>query len=142
MVRAVDTDNWEACCEVRPAPEQERFVAPVAYYLCLCHYGQTWQPLAVYAGPDVVGFVMSAVDPSDGSHWIGGLTIDASQQRQGIGRATVASLLARFRSAGATEAALSYDPGNAAARALYASVGFHETGEHVDGEVVARLSLR
>jgi diamine N-acetyltransferase len=141
-LRAVDEGNWEACAAIRPAPGQDRFVAPVAFYLCMCHYEQTWQPLAIYAGADLVGFVMWAVDPEDGSHWIGGLVIDDDRQGEGNGRAAMAALLQRFREAGAVEAALSYEPENEPARALYASLGFRETDERADGETVARLALR
>ena len=141
-LRPVDESNWKACAAIRPAPGQERFVASVAWYLCLCHYGQAWQPLAIYAGSDVVGYVMWAVDPEDGSYWIGGLIIDASRQGAGNGRAAIAALLQRFRDAGAAEAALSYQPENDRARALYASLGFRETDERADGETVSRLALR
>jgi diamine N-acetyltransferase len=141
-LRAVDKGNWEACAAIRPAPGQERFVASVAYYLCMCHYEQTWQPLAIYAGAQVVGYVMWAVDPKDRSYWIGGLMIDADRQGEGHARAAIAALLQRFRDAGAVEAALSYQPENGRARALYASLGFHETDERAEGETVARLALR
>jgi diamine N-acetyltransferase len=141
-LRAVDESNWEACATLRPAAGQERFVATVAYYLCMCHYERAWQPLAIYAGSDVVGFVMWAVDPEDGSHWIGGLVIDAERQGEGHGRAAMTALLQRFRDAGATDAALSYEPENERARALYASLGFRETGERAEHEFVARLALR
>jgi diamine N-acetyltransferase len=141
-LRAVDKCNWEACAAIRPPPSQERFVASVAYYLCMCHYEQTWQPLAIYAGDQVVGHVMWAVDPEDGSYWIGGLVIDADRQREGHARAAMMELLQRFRDAGAVEAALSYQPENRRARALYASLGFRETDERVGGETVARLALR
>jgi diamine N-acetyltransferase len=141
-LRAVDGGNWQACVAIRPAPGQERFVAPVAFYLCLCHYEQQWRPLAICSGDDVVGHVMWGVDPEDGSYWIGGLVIDVDRQREGNGRAAVAALLERFRDAGALEAALSYQPGNEPARALYASLGFRETEERADGEVVARMTLR
>jgi diamine N-acetyltransferase len=81
------------------------------------------------------------VDPEDGSYWIGGLVIDADRQGEGSGRAAVATLLERFREAGAVAAALSYQPENERARALYKSLGFRETGERADGEAVARLAL-
>ena len=141
-LRAVDEGNWQACAAIRPAPGQEGFVAPVAWYLCLCHYEQTWRPVAIYAGGQVVGYVMWGVDPDDGSYWIGGLVIDADRQGEGNGRAAVAALLQRFRDAGAEDVALSYQPENEQARALYASLGFRETGERSEGEVVARLALR
>ena len=141
-LRTIDKGNWEACAGIRPAPGQERFVASVAYYLCMCHYEQTWQPLAIYAGAQVVGHVMWAVDSDDGSYWIGGLVIDAGRQGEGNGRAAIAALLERFRDAGAVEAALSYQPDNGRARSLYASLGFRETDERVEGETVARLALR
>jgi diamine N-acetyltransferase len=141
-LREVDRDNWQACVAIRPAPGQERFVAPVAFYLCLCHYERQWRPLAICAGDDVVGHVMWGVDPEDGSYWIGGLVIDIDRQGDGKGRTAVAALLERFRDAGAVEAALSYQPDNERARALYASLGFRETGERADDEVVARLKLR
>ena len=141
-LRSVDKGNWEACAAIRTAPGQERFVASVAYYLCMCHYEQEWQPLALCTGAQVVGFVMWAVDPEDGSYWIGGLVIDAGRQGEGNGRAATAALLQRFRDAGAVEAALSYRPDNHRARALYASLGFRETDERADGETVARLALR
>jgi diamine N-acetyltransferase len=142
VLRSVDKENWQACAAVRPAPGQERFVASVAFYLCLCHYERTWRPLAICSGADVVGHVMWAVDPAEGSYWIGGLVIDAQRQREGHGREAVASLLQQFRDAGAVDAALSYQPENAPARALYATLGFRETEERTDGEVVARLHLR
>lgn len=53
-LRHVDDDNWRACADLEVAPEQRDFVSPVARYLCLCHYGGVWRPLAVYAGDEVV----------------------------------------------------------------------------------------
>ena len=140
-LRHVDADNWRACADLEVAPEQRDFVAPVARYLCLCHYGDVWQPLAVYLDGEVVGFVMWAVDPVDNCGWIGGLVIDQARQRKGYGRATVKALTRRLlESGGCSSCALSYSPENAAARALYASLGFVETGEIEGDEVVARFS--
>jgi diamine N-acetyltransferase len=140
-LRHVDAHNWRACADLEVAPEQRDFVSPVARYLCLCHYGDVWHRLAVYAGDEVVGFVMWAVDPDDQSGWIGGLVIDQARQRKGFGRATMEALTRRLLETEAcSSCALSHAPENAVARALYASLGFVETGEQEGGELVARLS--
>ena len=138
----VGTDNWQACMALEVEHSQERFVAPVAYYLALCAYGENpWQPLAVRVGDEVVGFVMWGIDPQDESFWIGGLIVDRRHQRRGYGRAAVAHLLEQAAANGHREAALSYDPQNTLAQSLYASMGFVESGELVDGETVARRQL-
>ena len=138
----VGADNWRACTALEVEQSQQRFVAPVAYYLALCAYGESpWQPLAVRSGHEVVGFVMWGIDPEDESFWIGGLIIDRRHQRRGYGREVVAALLERAASEGHGEAALSYDPQNTVAQALYASMGFVETGELADDEIVARRQL-
>jgi diamine N-acetyltransferase len=140
-LRTVDARNWRACADLEVAPAQRDFVSPVAHYLCLCHYGEVWHPLAVCAGEEVVGFVMWAVDPGDRSGWIGGLVIDEARQRNGYGRATVEALTRRLlETAGCDSCALSYSPENAVARALYTSLGFIETGEQEGDGFVARLS--
>ena len=132
--------NWRARADLEVAPEQRDFVSPVARYLCLCHYGGVWHPLAVYAGDEVVGFVMWAIDPGDHSGWIGGPAIDGRRQRRGfVMRAQSRPLPAAcWRPGGCGSCALSYPPGNAAARDLYRALGFVETGEIADDELVAR----
>ena len=136
----VTADNWRACADLEVSDEQRAFVAPVTRYLCLCHYGGVWHPLAVTSGGEVVGFVMWAVDPDDASGWVGGLVVGREHQRNGYGRAAVIALLERLRrEQGCTSAALSYAAENAPARALYLSLGFAETGEREDDELVARL---
>ena len=73
---------------------------------------------------------------------VGGILVDAGQQLRGLGRAAVVQALSLLRTeTGHTSFALSYRPDNVVARQLYASLGFVETGEEEDGELVARLSL-
>ena len=134
----VDAANWSILAEVEPKPDQLDFVAPVARYLCLAHYGGEWHSLAIEADGTIAGHVMWAVDEDDGSTWLGGLVIDASRQGRGIGRATVEVFLDRFTENGRTNVALSYSPENEVARRLYLSLGFVETGEMEGDEIVAR----
>jgi diamine N-acetyltransferase len=139
-LRAVTAENWRRCAALEVADDQRDFVMPVAHYLCLCHYGGAWRPFAVCDGEEVVGFAMWAVDPQDGSGWIGGLTVDRRHQRRGYARAALQALTAWLRDEqGCPSCALSYTGDNAVARRLYASLGFVETGEIEDDELVARL---
>jgi diamine N-acetyltransferase len=138
-LRDVTADNWREVVRIEPREDQRRFVASVAYYLNLCHYGEDWRPLALYRDDELVGFAMWAFDPEEESYWIGGLVIGAEQQGKGYGRAAMEALLDHLATQpGYREAALSCDPENTVARRLYASLGFVETGERVDGELVAR----
>jgi len=138
-LRDVDAGNWRDVVRIEPRGDQSRFVASVAYYLNLCHYDRVWQPLALYQDGETVWFAMWAFDAEEESYWIGGLVIDAYHQGKGHGRAAMEAILGHLAAQpGYIEAALSYRPENAVARRLYASLGFVETGERVDDELVAR----
>ncbi|GAA1601548.1 GNAT family N-acetyltransferase [Catellatospora bangladeshensis] len=140
----VDAANWRAVAALTVSEPQRQWVADPAYYLALCHYGTAgWQPLAV-TGPDgtVLGFLMWTVDPADGAAWLGGIIIDTAHQGRGLGKAAVRAALDLLSAHhGQTSFALSYEPANTAARHCYTAVGFTETGETEDTELVARLNL-
>ncbi len=135
----VDAGNWRDVAAVKPHPEQELFVAPTTYYLCLAHYGTAWSPLAIVRDGSVVGHLMWAVDDEDDSTWLGGVVIDSAAQNQGVGRAAVQSFIDRFTSDTQANLALSYAPDNTVARHLYSDLGFIETGEMAEDEIVARI---
>lgn len=148
MVRLapVTAANWRDVARVRPSEGQRRWVADTSYYLCLAAYEGVWRSYAVADEQEsTVGHVMWAVDPDELSHWIGGLVIDAARQRQGLGKETVMALLSLWETEEPTlsgtpyrEAALSVSPDNRVASDLYSSLGFVETGEVSEGEVVMR----
>ncbi|MEV1044071.1 GNAT family N-acetyltransferase [Streptomyces sp. NPDC049916] len=137
----VDSDNWRAVADCAPRDDQRDWVpALAARYLVLSSREDTWNSLAVLAGDRVTGHIMWARDEEDGSHWIGGVLIDAAHQGSGIGRAAVRTLATWLvtRDDG-TAVRLSYAPENEAAARLYSALGFRPTGEEEDGEVVAEL---
>ena len=141
-LRPVTNENWRAVAQLEVFAAQQRFVADPSYYLALCCYGELWQPLAVYAGERIIGFLMWAVDPADGSCWLGGILIDRHQQRRGYGRQAVQTAIEQLHEQhGFQQFALSYAPDNPA-KQLYTQLGFTETGEREDEELVARLLLR
>lgn len=139
----VDGTNWRDVADLEVGPEQRAFVAEPSRYLALCCYGTAgWSPLAIRVGGRVVGFLMWAVDPDDDACWLGGILVDRGMQRRGIGRRAVRATLALLTERhGHRRFALSYRPDNDVARRTYARLGFVETGEREDDEVVARLEL-
>jgi diamine N-acetyltransferase len=140
-LRPVSRDNWRDVARLKVTEAQREFVNEAWYYLLLCHYGGVWQPLAICLGERVIGHLMWAVDPADGSCWLGGFLIDQSLQRRGYGRQAIQAAMAMLaREHGYQHFALSYSPDNAA-KQLYHELGFAETGEWEGDEVVARLSL-
>lgn len=140
-LRPVNRDNWRDIAKLKVAETQLEFVAEPTYYLAMCSYGEIWHPLAIYSGEQVVGFMMWGVDTADGSCWFGGIIIDQAQQRKGFGRQAIRAAIAMLaQQHGFKNFALSYSPANPAKR-LYHELGFKETDECEDDEVVARLSL-
>jgi [ribosomal protein S5]-alanine N-acetyltransferase len=138
----VMADDRQALLDVRLARDQRRFVGEVAVYLTRCLLEMQWQPITIRADGTVVGFVMWARSPQDGSYWIAGFQIDRRHQRRGYGRAALTALIEALRAKpGCREIVLTYLPTNDAARRLYASLGFRESGEIIADEVVARLGV-
>ena len=141
-LQAVTSENWRDVAALQVTESQQAFVAEPSYYLALCCYGGDWCPLAIHADGRVIGFMMWAVDEADGSCWLGGILIDQAYQRQGYGRRAVrAAVMMLSETEGYQDFALSYHPSNTAARRLYATLGFEETGEWEGDEIVARLTV-
>ena len=140
QLRPVNRDNWRAVTQLKVTAAQYEFVAEPCYYLTMCAYDQLWQPLAIYLDELVIGFLMWAIDPADGSCWLGGVLISQEYQGRGYGRQAVQAALTLLNDQhGHQRFALSYQPANTVAKKLYQSLGFSETDEWEDDEIVARL---
>lgn len=139
ILTEVTAGNWRDVADLAPRDDQRDFVpALAARYLLLGTLEDTWHNLGAFEGETAVAHVMHAVDPDDGSQWIGGLLVDAAHQGRGIGRRVVELLLERLREEpGAVR--MSYHPDNDASRTLFTRLGFVETGERVDDERVMEL---
>ncbi|MGI6742771.1 MAG: GNAT family N-acetyltransferase [Eubacteriales bacterium] len=111
-------------------------------------------PLGIYDDDIPVGFVMIGFDVDDywdyapqiarGNYGIIRLMIDEARQGKGYGRTGLKLALEYIKSfpCGAAEFCwLSYKPQNEAARNLYLSLGFAETGEMYGDESIAVYGL-
>ena len=131
-------EDWRAVADVAPADDQRDFVFALAgRYMLMTERGGPWTSLGAYADEDVVGHVMWGLD-DDGSHWIGGLIVDHSQQGRGLGRAITLTLVDWFRDQpGHWTTRLTYHPDNAAAAAPLRLTGLRADGR---GRRTARWS--
>jgi len=148
-LRAITEENFDECLELEVRGDQEGFVDSVAHSLALAWlHWENSRPFAVYAGDEMVGFLMLNVSDRDDGAGKGcelwQLAIDARHQRKGYGRAAAKAAIELVRSAyDLDEIVTSVLPGNDAAERLYESLGFARAGEvEDDGEAWMALSLR
>ena len=111
-------------------------------------------PFGIYENEIPVGFLMIGFDIDDywddapsiakGNYNLWRLMIDKAYQRRGFGREAVQLALDFIKSFPCGKAEycwLSYEPENEAARQLYRSFGFSETGDTDGEELIAVLRL-
>lgn len=143
MLRDITRENWRACARLKPAPDQEQFVASNPVSLAQAAYETEWIPQAMYDGKRMVGFIMYGLSREDNTYWVLRLMVAAGEQRKGYGRAALGEAIRRMAAhADCHEIAISYEPENHAARTLYLSMGFREHGEMIEDEAVARLTVQ
>lgn len=137
---------------------QKNFVADndisiIEAYTAITANGHAF-PFGIYENETPVGFLMIGFDIDDdwedapsiakGNYNLWRLMIDKACQRRGFGKEAVQLALDFIRSFPCGKAEycwLSYEPENEAARRLYRSFGFSETGETDGDELIAVLRL-
>jgi diamine N-acetyltransferase len=99
------------------------------------------EPRAIYADDTLVGFLMIAPDTHEGKtgYYIWRLMIDYHFQRKGYGKAAMQAMIAELESREACQfLSISVVEENTHALSLYKALGFVETGEMEDDEIVLR----
>lgn len=149
--RPVTAENWEALIDLKVRKDQQDFVASNLYSIAEAQFGADeeghWDllPYGLYADGEPVGFAMTGLNFEHPRRQglILRLMIDERYQGKGYGREAMKGLIEMFRADARVHTVwISYAPENHAARGLYLSVGFMETGEILDGEAVAELRLQ
>ena len=143
--------NWRQALKLSVLPEQQRFVAdvtpPVAIALAKAYIkpGQKEvEPLAIYAGESMVGFLSLHYTPeSVDDYWVFHFFIDQQYQHQGIGTAALRKLieLIRQKHPHCESVRLTVNPENEVAQAFYRKMGFVSEGDLAYGEPIYTLRL-
>ena len=137
MVRLerVTKENLDSVLTLRVNDHQAGFVSTTAESLAQAYvYVETAFPFAVCDDQDVVGFIMMGYYEEKKYYTLWKLLIDQKYQGRGYGKAAlelgIAFLKERFQ---VSEVYTGVIPGNNAAKSLYHSVGFEETGLFENG---------
>jgi len=151
-IRPVTNDNWRELIRLKVREDQTHFVASNLYSIAEAQFGDEYEghwdlyPFGIYDDGDTpVGFLMYGLnfDHPKQQAFIQRLMVDDKYQGKGYGRFGMQKMLEIFRADPRIRViGISYEPENEAARKLYASLGFVEPGEMIEGETLAVLQLR
>ena len=150
-------ENFEEIFELKIKKSQYPFVASNLFSIAEAYVTETNGghvfPFAIYNDEKLVGFIQLAygenadqdgVSVEKDNYEVWRLMIDKRYQGKGYGKAALKLALDFIKTwpCGKAEYCwISYEPENEVAKNLYASLGFEETGEMCDDEVVAVLKL-
>ena len=150
-IRPVTKENWRRLIQVQVRDDQKGFVSSNVYSIAEAQFGLDYEghwdlhPFGIYDDDEPVGFLMYGFNFEHPRYqaFIIRLMVDDQHQKRGYGRFGMEKMLEVF---GADErikhVGISYEPHNEVARKLYANLGFMETGEIVDEEMLALLRIR
>ena len=150
-IRPVTKENWRALIKLQVREDQKHIVASNLFSIAEAQFGDDFEghwdlyPYGIYDGDTPVGFLMYGYNfehPKQQAFIIR-LMVDEKFQGKGYDRFGIQKLLEIFRADERIKTVgISYEPENEAARRLYASLGFVEPGEMIEGEVLAVLKLK
>jgi diamine N-acetyltransferase len=145
QLKAVTRQNFDDITDLRLLGHQRDYVASNAYSIAQASFYPEMQTRAIYAGGDLVGFLMyvdMALEGQPGEFGVWRLMVDILHQGKGYGRQALQLALGEIRARGGVRKIwISYQPDNTRAKDLYASMGFVETDIDEDGEMNAVLEL-
>lgn len=141
VLKEISKDNLDEVLSLSVAEHQKLYVSTTADSLAQAYvYRDTAFPFAIYAEEKAVGFIMLGYYESRKQYTLWKFLIDKEHQGKGYGkealRQGIAYLKERFD---VKEVYTGVSLGNEAAKGLYKSVGFMETGLVEDGMEELRL---
>lgn len=129
-LKTIDTENIDEVLALRIRDDQKGFVISTAESLAKAYvYSDTAYPFAVYDDDTLVGFIMMGYYELKKYYTLWEFMIDQRYQGKGCGRqALKLGLQYIWDRFGPVDIYTGVAPGNKAAKHLYESVGFKDTG--------------
>lgn len=148
-LREITAETLGQVLRLTVAPHQEGFVATNAESIAEAHFSDRAWFRAISADETPVGFLMleepdpnASSDAEGSTYFLWRLMIGVDHQRKGFGRRAIALLVDHVRGQPSATALLtSYVPGDDGPGDFYHKLGFVDTGEMDEDEIVTRLSF-
>ena len=141
-LQPVTKENLDEVLSLKIYDSQAGFVSSTAESLAQAYvYRETAFPFAVYSDQEVVGFIMMGFYEAKNYYTLWKLLIDRDHQHKGFGRKALELGIAFLKDCfDARKIYTGVIPGNDAAKKLYESMGFRETGLFENNMLEMRLS--
>ena len=145
-LRELTEENLQQCFGLKVAEDQKQYIdSNENSWNAAKENADVARPFAIYCDGKMAGFTMFAFDeeyedPSD-RYWLWRFMIDEALQGKGYGKAALQVIIQYFRDHGANNIRLSTKETNTNALRMYRKVGFFDTGEMNDKEIVLQLDL-
>ncbi len=141
-LREIDQENVLAVTGLDVAPHQQSLVAPNAVSLAQYAVAPKAWTRAVYADETAVGYLLVFDDPDAPEYSLWRFMIDRRFQGRGFGRRAIDLVIDYVRTRpGATGLSTSYEPIAGGPGPFYHALGFVDTGEQDEGELVTFLAF-
>lgn len=141
-LREISEETVNDILNLKVAKAQEHFVANNARSIAQAHFSKYAWFRAIYADETPVGFLMIYDDPGTPVYFLWRLMVDERYQRMGFGRQAMELLIKHVRNRpGADVLSTSFVPGEGTPGEFYKKLGFAETGEVDEDELITSLNL-
>jgi len=141
-LRELSKSNYRNILKLKVADNQTGFVAPNSVSLAQAHFHEEAWYRGIYVGDEAIGFAMLEINTVKPEYYLWRCMIDERFQKKGYGYRAIELLIEHVKTLpNATEFLLSYVPSEGNPKEFYQKLGFEETGEVEEGELIMRLKL-
>ena len=142
-LRKIDKSNFIECFNLSLGEGQDRFVShPIRSLAQAYVYYNQCTPFGIYSNDTIVGYVMVIYDYDEETYNIWHMMIDEKYQGKGYGSIAIKLCIDYIKSkpfGSSNDVILTCNIDNSIAIHIYEKIGFKDTGERDDNELVMKL---
>ena len=142
-LRKIDESNFIECFNLSLGEGQDRFVShPIRSLAQAYIYYNQCTPFGIYSNDTIVGYVMVIYDYDEETYNIWHMMIDEKYQGKGYGSIAIKLCIDYIKSkpfGSSNDVILTCNIDNSIAIHIYEKIGFKDTGERYDNELVMKL---